>query len=221
MTRYVIWHTPRTGSNVLCDCLVQTGLCGMKALNDAGLFIGFGEGTKQAFEEGAVDAYFARNRTPNGIEGCKLGWDYIEHLNYHLPFGAVDSILGSFDRHMLITREDKVAQAVSRLIARQTGQWTSLDKRLDIEPVYNRERISYFISQAAGHEKAILTWMEIHDVRPFVMTYEENAMSWASAVSWITLELGIEGEVKAIEPVLSRQADPLKAEWIERYNQGE
>lgn len=219
--RYVIWHTPRTGSNVLCDVLVQTGLVGMKSLNDAGFFIGYGEGVKKAYEEGAVDAYFARNRTDNGVEGCKLGWDYVEHLNHNLAFGAVDDILAKFDKHLLVRRNNEVAQAVSRLIARQTGQWTSLDKRLDVVPQYSRDRISYFIAQNAGWEASVFTWLELHDIRPYVMSYESNAHNWRSAAIEVVEALEIPDEVGFVQPTLERQEDSIKEEWIERYLNGE
>jgi len=194
----------------------------MKALNDAGFFIGFGEGTAKAYQEGAVEAYFARNRTDNGVEGCKLGWDYVEHLNHFLPFGAVDDILATFDKHIVISRHDRVAQAVSRLVARQTGQWTSLDERLPVEPVYNRARIDYFIAQAAGDETAIMTYLSVRGIRPLRMAYEENNKFWALAVQNV-FNFVEAGDIpnRTIMPTIQRQEDPIKKQWIERYLRGE
>lgn len=223
--RYVILHTPRTGSNVLCDALVSTGIAGMVSLDTAGFFIGFGEAVKEAWENGAVDQYFEANQTDNGIQGCKLGWDYIEHLNKVLPFGVVDDILKSFDRYILLTREDKVAQAVSRLIARSTGEWTSEDHKKPrqqvLEPKYDESRIAYFIAQHAGHEAAIDTWLNEHQCMVYPMTYEVNALSWHSAIADVLQWIDAAGWDGSYTITLQKQHDPRKADWIERYRNRE
>jgi LPS sulfotransferase NodH len=219
--RYVILHTPRTGSNVLCDCLVQTGLAGMRDLNDAGFFIGFGETVAQAFASGAVDKYFERNRTPNGIEGCKLGWDYIEHLNHFLTWGDVDKILRKFDRFIWLTREDVAEQAVSRLYARTSGVWTSLDKaKGQVLPVhYNVDRLSYFVAQAAGANAAIETWLRMHRQEALHLTYEDNVASWDHAVARVLRFVGYEGEIPSVKPKLRKLADSEKARWANRFRE--
>lgn len=219
--RYAIWHTPRTGSNVLCDCIIKTKLGGMRRLNDAGFFIGFGEEVKKAYAEGAVDRYFERNRTKNGVEGCKLGWDYVEHLNKWLAFGEVDEILLSFDAHILITRGDMVAQAVSRLVARQDGKWTSKDKGNDVQPVYNRERVTYFIAQMAGHTRSIQEWLALHDKDYLHLTYEGNALDWNFATRGVLEWVGVEREIPRVKPTLKKQSSEGKQRWIERYKRGE
>lgn len=192
----------------------------MNNLYHAGFFIGFGEGIAKAYQEGAVEAYFRDGRTENGVEGCKLGWDYVEHLNDNLPFGEVDRILESFDKHILITRRDKVSQAVSRLIARQTGQWTSLDKRLDVTPVYDRSRLDYFIADAAGKEASVMAWLSMRGIRPLQMSYEENQKSWDTAALNVLMHIDVSADVPRITPTLQRQEDPLKREWKERYLKG-
>lgn len=219
--RYVILHTPRTGSNVLCDCLVQTGLAGMRRLTDAGFFIGFGDTVSQAFASGAVDAYFERNRTPNGVEGCKLGWDYIEHLNSYLPWGDVDKILRTFDRFIWLTREDIAAQAVSRLYARTSGVWTSLDEPVnEVLPVhYNVDRLSYFAAQAAGHNANIETWLKLHREVPLKLTYEDNVASWDHAVSRVLRFVGYEGDIPSVNPKLKRLKDTEKLRWTNRFRE--
>jgi LPS sulfotransferase NodH len=221
--RYAILHTPRTGSNVLCDCLVQTNMAGMRDLMDAGFFIGYGASTPQAYQSGAVDAYFKRNETPNGIQGCKIGWDYIEHLNKCLGWGEVDKILTSFDRFILLTRDDVVAQAVSRAFARLSKKWTSLDSPddevVDMEGKYNQDRISYFISQMAGHNKSIQVWLDLHRVNPLHMTYEDNSLDWQAAVETLLHFIGVHTNVPLISPKLQKQSHPLKTAWIQQYKE--
>lgn len=219
--RYVILHTPRTGSNVLCDCLVQTGLAGMRDLNDAGFFIGFGESVAQAFASGAVDKYFERNRTPNGVEGCKLSWDYIEHLNKYLSWGDIDKILRSFDRFVWLTREDVAEQAVSRLYARTCGVWTSLDQpKADVLPVhYNVDRLTYFAAQAAGENAAIEMWLRLHRETPLKLTYEENSAAWNVAVEKILRFVGYEGDIPVIKPKLKKLKDNEKLRWATRFQE--
>lgn len=223
--RYVICSTPRTGSNALCDCLVQTGVAGMTDLYKAGFFIGFGADVARDCEHGAVDRYFRSVRTPNGVEGCKIGLDYILHLTKILPFGDAERLMCSFDRYIFLTREDVVAQAVSRLFARQSGIWQSGDKvpRDGTMPIsYKPDKLAFFIADTVGSNCYFETWFEQYGIEPLRMTYEVNAKDWTLAVRRILdfINVPVPDNI-CVEPRIKKQHDPRKAEFIARYRSGD
>jgi len=220
--RYVIFHTPRTGSNVLCDLLVQTKKAGMTDLYTAGFFIGFGEKVREAYQNGAVKTYFDKNRTKNGVEGCKIGMDYIYHLVKALPFGKAEKFLRSFDRYIILSRQDRVRQAVSRLMARQSGIWQSGDAkpRENALPVeYNRDKLAWYIADAAAAHMFFDMWLAQYDIEPLRMTYEENARDWNAAVTRVLDFIGVEAGELNLTPTLRKQVDARKEEWAGQYRE--
>lgn len=214
--RYAILSTPRTGSNALCDLLAQTGIAGMKTVKDASFFIGYGPDVREAHTR-AVEDYFERNRTENGIEGCKIEYDYLEHLSMWLSPGMVARILRRFDCFIVLRRQDVIAQAVSRLIAMQTGQWTSEDGRSG-EPVYDGEAITYHIAHIrAGEEFYRQMLMGFRHSSHLLLYYEHNIKDWQIAVNRVLRHIGAGTCEMPLAHHLQKQVDPCKEAFIARY----
>lgn len=121
--RYLICSTGRSGSNLLCDLLEQTGLAGvpMEYLN--GNYIEAWR-RRESSETLDADAYLAgleRVRTSaNGVFGVKA---HAHHIDGRIGDPAV--FFTRFDRLIFLEREDKLAQAVSLFRAAVTRAWTS------------------------------------------------------------------------------------------------
>src|SRR5689334_11541633 len=118
---YLIMATPRSGSYLLCEALINTNLAGRPAEY-------FGPVQIRSFmkEEGIPNyaACLARimedGTTPNGVFGAKIIWQFIENFVDHLrdipgyEKSPVPQLLSTVFPHLSyiwITRRDKVRQA--------------------------------------------------------------------------------------------------------------
>lgn len=135
-TSYFICTTPRTGSNLLCEVLRDTGVAGnpeeyfwddaLPAWCERWGVSTFGQFLERVQAEGA---------TPNGVFGVKVfAGDYLDdfvsnvrRLPQHRGAGpSVPALMSSIFpglRHVWLTRRNKVRQAVSWWLAFQTKVW--------------------------------------------------------------------------------------------------
>ncbi len=119
---YLIATTPRCGSHFLGHMLWSTGDCGvpLEYLNPANL----AEWKRLTGTTDIPDCFaalFQRRTSSNGRFGVKAHWPHLRALGRG---EEVQDIL-PFDRAILIYRRNRLAQAVSYAIAKQTGQWIS------------------------------------------------------------------------------------------------
>lgn len=128
--RYLICSSPRVGSNLLCAVLRQTGAAGdpLEYLNPrymkAGARrMGGGPVTIAAY----LAALEARRTSPSGVFGLKVHYGHLAALMKDEP-ARMAAFLARFDRHILMVRGDKIAQAVSLHKAQATGFWTEEDR---------------------------------------------------------------------------------------------
>lgn len=126
---YVICTTARSGSNLVCDYLAKTGRLGRPTeffnpdIVRTGTF-----GQRFSFADHvAVSDYLdwlkSAHSTPNGVFGVKMLFEDYEHLG---QFPAVRALLET-STLVRLTRRRKTAQAVSYLMAVETGQWIASD----------------------------------------------------------------------------------------------
>jgi LPS sulfotransferase NodH len=183
----------------------------MVDLYTAGFFIGFGE----SIQASAIDLYFEQYQTSNSVQGCKIGWDYIEHLNTHLKFGEVDYLIQSLDKVIVLTRRDKLAQAISRLVARQSTQWTSEDMPTEaaIPLEYDRKRLIYFMAQIEGYQRSLFSILNFYNLDYFHLDYEDLIKTSPDFKNILVnifnfLEIWHTGAEFVVKPTLQKQINP-------------
>jgi trehalose 2-sulfotransferase len=164
-------------------------------------------------------------RGENGVWGGKLMWGHVDDLvtrARRLP-GLADADLEQVLRALfddpqliLVTRRDKVAQAVSLWRAVQTQSWRADDAGKDEAPVYEFAAIDHLVSQLESDERSWKEWLAQTDQRPFVVTYEQLEAAPAETVSSVLHALGLPDAGVSV-PRLSRQRDELSEAWVERY----
>jgi LPS sulfotransferase NodH len=128
--RYLILSQPRTGSTMLCSALRQTGAAGvpMEYLSEQPL-----RQLPHPLTPAVLADYLtgldARRTTPNGVFGLKLHYDQFRTL--FIAEGKITEqglgFLRSFSHFILISRRDKIAQAMSLFTAWQADRWSSTD----------------------------------------------------------------------------------------------
>ncbi len=223
-TTYMICSTGRSGSTLLCDLLTKTGLLGVpheyfnlpkhgqsliRRLNSTG--------KQRITPDEYLDAIVRHRTSPNGVFGIKA------HINQCLPHFTNGLIARHFGeiRYIRIRRHDLVAQAVSLVIADQTGQWTSHEDA-DSEPEYSREAIENAITVTLYHEFLWDEFFSVNNLMPCCVYYEDLLKDPESEVQKVTDFLGLEIEAKGdlSEPGLRKQTTALNQEWKERFQSG-
>ena len=117
---YAILTTPRSGSTYLCELLNSTKIAGNPrehlrlAVQELSLYCNFNY-------LNLLNNLMTYRVSANGVFGTKL----ISHFLFELKQTELDfnQIFQSVDKFILLVRKDKVAQAVSLLIAQKTEIW--------------------------------------------------------------------------------------------------
>ena len=138
---YIICATPRSGSTLLCDLLTDTGIAGrpnsffrresiLEWADDFNVSAVEWDEDHQ-FDQAYLAAVLQEGEAGTPVFGMRLMWESVAELSKRLesfyPVLPSDSArfrsaFGS-PRYLHLTREDKVAQAVSLLRAEQSGLW--------------------------------------------------------------------------------------------------
>jgi LPS sulfotransferase NodH len=139
LTAYILCATPRSGTTLLCDLLKATGVAGrpnsyFRIQNRAGWALEWGvPRTGFASDEGFERAYLAAMRrvaaADTGVFGLRLMWGSTTEMFAQLARRYPDladgpaRLAAAFGPPLYIhvSRQDKIAQAVSRLRAEQGG----------------------------------------------------------------------------------------------------
>jgi LPS sulfotransferase NodH len=214
---YLVCSIPRSGSSLLCELLAGTGLAGAPAE--------FFHPDKMALLErrwgvDTLDGYLrellARKTSPNGVFGTKAHWGQYKPL-----FGDSDpgEIMPN-PRVVLITRRDRLRQAVSWVRALQTLKWTNTDgPRVERPAVYDHEQITQKLARIDREEENWESLCERHGLVPHRVVYEDFVEAQEDTVRAVLDLLGVEApaDLHLPSPVLDRQADELSDEWVERY----
>lgn len=169
--------------------------------------------------------------TSNGIWGGKLMWgqteDFLARVNALPGLATADltrALTTLLDDPLVIfvSREDKVAQAVSLWRAIQTQAWRS-GETLDgefapsagAEPAYNFAAIDHLVAALAYEEQCWKDWFSSTGQRPVRVDYDELDAAPQQVVGGLLDILGVPAWTP--KPPLARQRDEISAAWGERY----
>jgi LPS sulfotransferase NodH len=212
--------TNRCGSNFLAQVLASTG-----RFNEAGEFFNADTVLSHADRNGltSLPAYFgfvSRLVARGNRMTAKLG---IEHIALLSEAGILDAILPR-SRFILLERQDRLAQAISRLIAAQTLQWTSEQPRRvsDDRLVYARSRIEEEISRVELGNNLLRRFLTAAGVAPLHFAYEALVARPQShldeVAAWLPLP-GLRFDPGRIR--ITRQANAVNVAWQQGYLAGD
>ncbi len=214
---YAICSTPRCGSSLLARELWRSGACGAphEYFNFYSVMLRYAARLGTASLHDYARRVVALRTGPNGVFGFKT------HLEHFLFFSALSGLAQRYRpmHYIIIEREDPVAQAVSYVMARETGQWLA-GQPGRAAPAYDRKMIDEAIEEL---KRASLAWEQLFrkaKVTPLRIGYRALCDAPAVAVQQVIDFLGVDaGGIAPVEnlPPVERQQDPLKAEWVARY----
>jgi trehalose 2-sulfotransferase len=217
VVRYAVCALPRSGSSLLCELLFTTALAGAPAeYFDPALRKQF----SRRWGTDSLDAYLrallARKTGPNGVFGFKA---HFFQLAETFPGASLEEALPGL-RHVYITRNDRLRQAISWLRALQTHKWAS-DHEVPVRQpeVFRREQIDNLIAGVVERERRWEMFFADSGIEPLRITYEDLVAAPEDTVVAVLGHLGLEhaGSIPVGTPTLRRQADDLTGDWVSRY----
>jgi LPS sulfotransferase NodH len=238
---YFICCAERTGSTLLGNALIGTGIAGRPRayFNRVAPFnprmrqvLGNANDDDKYLEKVAIAAM-----TPNRVFGAKVHWQHFLNLiakvegTFQTPGATVPAsepeCLGKYfpdPRYVWLVRRNAVARAISHYRVKKTNRW-QLDARWvtddtggDGEPGFDFDAITEFVRLGEAEDAHWRQFFQEHHISPLELHYEDLVRDLEGAVRRVLEFLGIPAENAPIPAAnLRKQADDRSREWEERY----
>jgi LPS sulfotransferase NodH len=214
MRGYFICATQRSGSNFLCDMIAETGQLGIprEYFNGTARRVIDNDPSYPLDATSQVHRILTTGATPNGIYAAKV-------FPTHFRQAATAVDIGRSLPHLhfvFLRRRDLLGQAISLVIAKQTGKWRAFMKRAR-PAVYDPKAISRAIDDLVKDTAAWLAFFARHNVEQVEIVYEDMRTDPPAALNAIARHLGL-GPVEPGPSAIDRPVRPAEArEWRQRY----
>ena len=240
---YIICGTPRTGSTLLCKLLASTGAAG-----DPHSFYRRQDVPEWAeewnlpardmmdeleFNTAYLDAAISAGKGGTGVFGLRLMRENLDELSGILDqiFPGLASDTARFEKafgrvlYIHLSREDKLAQAISLIKAQQTGLWHIAPDGSEIErvgaaqePQYDFERIKGELAELEAYDAAWNVWFAAQGLTPLRIGYERLSAAPAATLLGICEVLGVPSpHAEDVRPGVAKLADETSRDWMRRY----
>ncbi|MEO1531183.1 MAG: Stf0 family sulfotransferase [Pseudomonadota bacterium] len=239
---YIVCATPRSGSTMLCDLLAAcdagrpASLFREESIPSYACRFGIDESIPTrgpVFDRRYLDGVLARGRSESGIFGLRLMWQSLAGLLQRLDglFPALPDdaarLTTAFGpvRFVHLSRDNKVAQAVSLLRAQQSGLWhrhADGSAREQLVPIaeggYDAQRLAAMVETATEQDAAWVSWFTRHAIAPIRITYEDLSADPQGTLATVLTALGLDASVAAhVAPQTQRLADAESDAWARRF----
>ena len=236
----ILCASPRSGTTLFCDLLTATGVAGRPAsyyrIEDIAEWaerMGVPFGESAGFERAYLDAVVRRGTGDTGTFALRLMWpslaDLMERLELVFPGLADDAarLKAAFGSSLFVhlSRGDKVAQAVSRLKAHQTGLWhmgadgTERERTAPPQaPIYDFERLAGFVAEAETADAEWNRWFARHGISPVRVKYEDVAADPRAALAEVLAALGRDPALaEGVVIRTAKMADAESRDWVAQF----
>ena len=218
---YLVCATPRTGSSLLCELLALSGVAGAPTEY-------FDREQEHRFcaawgcdpGPGYVRALLDRKTDPTGAFGAKVHWGQLVDAEHRYGAHVLEPILGA--AHLVhVRRRDGVAQAVSYVIAEQTGRWASTHAAV-AGASYDADAIARRLDEVVRDDQAWQAWFASRGVAPLEVWFEDLVIDPRAEVQRVLAHLGLDpgAAPAAAAATLERQADERNQTWARRFRAG-
>lgn len=216
---YLLASEQRTGSNLLCALLQQSGVAGftteylhLPSLPSVMDRLGLDD------VDAYLDSVMRRRTTPNGVFGFKAHYEQIDAFLRRTRRGLPPGL-----RIVRMLRDDVVAQAVSLYLASRTGTWLVAGRRTSPEPEveadYDFEIIRNAVVIIVRQRNAWTRLFQRLGIKPPVVAYEALTADPAGVCRNVIARLGIPLEAAAPLPVATprKQGTARNEDWTARF----
>jgi LPS sulfotransferase NodH len=237
---YIICSDKRTGSTLLCEALRETGIAGMPAeyFNTFPLtaqyrreYLGINR------DKQYVEKVIQGSTSVNGVFGTKVHADQLSVLLEKIK--AEGKIVTVSDgetlarrfpnlRYILLTRENKIRQAISLYRARESKVWWEFEKmppmykQIEVpaqDPPFDAAAIKKYLAYIERGNELWAAFFKRNDITPLTLTYEELTNDLTGSVRRMLEYLKIPSNIPELKPQTLRQADSLTDEWEKRFRE--
>jgi trehalose 2-sulfotransferase len=231
---YVLWYSPRSGSNLVCDAMRFTGCAGdpQELLSTNKILNLLAHYQVRSYADAQRALWRAGIR--GGVFGMKCQMfdpDFSRIVSTLRQFPGGESIDGmaalwsnAFPNchHVAVTRRNKVRQAVSWYRATVSKEWTrepgAPPPVRDVTDLYNRAHIQRYMLNAVMADAMMSEFFVTSGIRPHVLIYEDFVADADAAIVGMFDFLGLDyTRAERVEPILERQADELSEAWVQRF----
>lgn len=237
---YMICATPRSGSTLLCDLLTAVGagrphsFYRRQSITEWAEHFGvpIDSGTDNVeFDRAYLGAAIREGKGDTDCFGMRIMAETRPELSVRLDrlFPGLATDPSRFEAafgpllYIHLSRPDKVAQAISRVRAEQTGLWhmnADGSERERVAPpqpaTYDAERIDRHVRELEAHDADWNQWFDRHGIVPVRLTYDEVSTEPRSAVAKILTALGRD-PAERVAPRTSKMASAESTAWAERF----
>lgn len=239
---YIICGTPRSSSTLLCEMLAATGVSGcpnsyFRTQNIAE----WAEDWGVPAASGTADADFAANylaamirvgTNGTGVFGLRLMWGSVADAEALLsrvyrPRPIPELFERAFGETLYIhlSREDKLAQAISLVRAEQSGLWHLAADGSVFEGVatpqpnhYDGPRIAAVIDELERDDTAWNAFFAEHRIEPLRFTYDSVTAEPQGTLAQVLSALGRDPAVAQSVSVGTRKmGDGTSRQWAEQF----
>ena len=240
---YIICGTPRTGSTLLCNLLAATNTTGnpdsfygrkfMSAWAEEWCLPGRDTLSERDFNIAYLNAAVAAGKGGTGIFGLRLMRENLDELSAILDqiFPQLPSDKARLERafgrilYIHLSREDKLAQAISLVKAEQTGLWHMAPDGTEIErlappqePHYDFARIKREVQELESYDAAWNSWFAAQGIESLRIGYETLSANPAAALTGICEALGVQTpNARDVSHGVAKLADKTSLDWMRRY----
>lgn len=234
----IICATPRSGTTLLCDLLAETGVTGTpnsfyREESRDHFMRQLGVEAGPDFDRRYLDAIRTEGRGTTDLFSMRIMWPSVatmrDALSVVFPSETTDAgrITAAFGTplYLLVERQDKVAQAISRIKAEQSGLWhRAADGSVREQggqyhaPEYDAGRIRGSIAETTAHEAEWQSWFTREGIAPLEQSYEDLSADPIATIRALLAVLGRDpSAADHIVPRTSKLADATSRDWAERY----
>jgi trehalose 2-sulfotransferase len=190
----------------------------------------------RAFERAYLEAVRRAGAAETGIFGLRLMWSSVAELSARLSLIHPDAFDDAarfelaFGKPLYIhlSRQDKVAQAISLLRARQSGLWhraadgTERERLAPPAPlVYDADRLAGLVEELETDDAAWNGWFSRFGIEPLRLTYEGLAAKPQAALAQVLSALALdEATAASVDVRTAKLADETSLEWTRRFRAG-
>jgi LPS sulfotransferase NodH len=209
----MVASTPRCGSTLLGHMLMQTGSCGvpLEYLHpDSAKYWSRRFGTTRL--EKIFPKIVRARTTPNGTFSFKAHWSHLA------PFcGQINSLTNGsgLKKIVWISRRNQLRQAISWVIADQTGVWISGAPKIR-EPWYDYDRIVEKAKICRDHNLAWRDYLQSVYPQSFMSIVYEDMLKSESVRQKLEEFLGVEQSLLP-DKATRKQSDGINAKWSAQF----
>ena len=221
-TCYLIASSPRSGSQLLGELLISTGLAGFPTehfnpwhMGDAIDF--FPEELIYGSEH--IQTLIEKYTTPNGIFGTKA--HFLQVVNF-VGLDCLEDLYPTPLKYISLRRRDFTRQGISLARAVQTNSYNS-DMQPVRAPIYNFHQIMQCIREVRVDAKGWETYFHQRRIEPLRVIYEDFVVDQRGTLKRIFdfLEIAIAANFQLPASRQKQQSDSLSELWVEKFNRGD